>query len=231
MVRQPLFLSPNYRAFVRGIRALHRLAIAGKDESPEADAVRDSMDAPWEALSEIERIRARGLSEDLYSISDPPNGCGDQMDAQIQDKLNNALEVRQRGEWDRALEQLRGLDGFVAPALMSFLRGSIWLYADDPETALLFFEHALQLQPENGNYLAIFLHALNAADPRAAQEHARQIVANPNTHSPVAVARAADILFRATHSLADAETMEAIRQLIPVFERAISHIEFDYRAI
>src|SRR5437016_6606283 len=98
MARQPLVMSPNYRAFVRGIRALHRLAISGQDESPEADTVRDAMDVPWEALSEIERKRASGLSEDLYSISDPPNNHQQVMNAQTQDKLNNALEARQRGE-------------------------------------------------------------------------------------------------------------------------------------
>ena len=59
MAHQPLVMSPNYRAFVRGIRALHRLALSGKDESPEADTVRDAMDVPWEALSDIERKRAR----------------------------------------------------------------------------------------------------------------------------------------------------------------------------
>src|ERR1700687_421246 len=102
MARQPLIMSPNFSAFVRGIRALHRLAISGKDESPEADTARDAMDVPGEALSDIERKRATGLSEDLYSISDPPHGRQQEMNAQAQDKLNNAYEARQRGEWDRA---------------------------------------------------------------------------------------------------------------------------------
>ena len=92
------------------------------------------------------------------------------MNAQAQDKLTNAIEARQRGEWDRALELLRRLDDDVDPALLSFLRGSIWLYAGDPETALLFVEHALQLQPDNGKYLAMFLHTLNMVDPGAARE-------------------------------------------------------------
>src|SRR5580704_7071391 len=102
MVRQPLVMSPNYRAFVRGIRALHRLTISGQDETPEADTVRDAMDVPWEALSEIERKRARGLSGDLYSISDPPPGHDQQMNAQAQETWNSALEAKQRGEWDNA---------------------------------------------------------------------------------------------------------------------------------
>ncbi len=65
-------MSSDYRVIVRGIRELHRLTLEGMDESPEADAVRDAMDTPWEALSESERMRVNGLSADLYSISDPP---------------------------------------------------------------------------------------------------------------------------------------------------------------
>ncbi len=52
-------MNPNYLAMVRGVRELHRLIAEGKDDSPEADAIRDSTDAPWESLSEIERRRVR----------------------------------------------------------------------------------------------------------------------------------------------------------------------------
>ena len=225
MARQPLAMSPNYGAFVRGIRELHRLTVLGKDELPEADVVRDAMDAPWEALSEAERKRASGLSGDLYSISDPPDGRQREMDAQAQEQFNNAIEARQRGEWDRALELLRQLTDFVAPALLSFLRGSIWLDAGDTETALLFVEHAWQVQPGNGQYLATFLHVLGLVDTDAAQERAKQILQNPDNTAPVAVVWAADIVFRANRSLSNAEAMAAIRQLLPVLRRAFARIE------
>ena len=48
---------PNFRKVVRGLLELHRLAAAGKNESDEADAVRDFMDAPWACLSEAEKAR------------------------------------------------------------------------------------------------------------------------------------------------------------------------------
>jgi hypothetical protein len=59
-------MNPNYRACLHGIRALHQLAIEGRDESPEADAIRDATDAPWVALSEAERERLRRFSENLH---------------------------------------------------------------------------------------------------------------------------------------------------------------------
>ena len=89
MARQPLTMSPNYLAVVRGIRELHRLALEGRDESPEADAVRDATDGPWEGLSEAERKRVSGLSEDLYSISDRTADEPRQMNPQAQARLND----------------------------------------------------------------------------------------------------------------------------------------------
>ena len=59
MTAQPLTLSPNYLATVRGTHELHRLIADGKEDSPEAEAIRDASDDPWEALSETERDRAR----------------------------------------------------------------------------------------------------------------------------------------------------------------------------
>lgn len=67
---RPLTLSANYLAVVRGLRELHRLTVAGLQDSPEADAVRDVTDAPWQALTEMEKERIGELSEDLYSITD-----------------------------------------------------------------------------------------------------------------------------------------------------------------
>lgn len=55
--------TPNFLAVSRGVCELNWLAEQGKDDSPEADAVRDATDAPWQALSEDERERIREFSE------------------------------------------------------------------------------------------------------------------------------------------------------------------------
>ena len=54
----------------RGTILLHQLIADGKGDDSEADAIRDSLDAPLASLSKIERERARMLSEDLYSLTD-----------------------------------------------------------------------------------------------------------------------------------------------------------------
>ena len=43
------------------------------------------------------------------------------MDPQAAARLNDAIEARQAGEWDRALELLRRWRALVAPALVSYL--------------------------------------------------------------------------------------------------------------
>jgi predicted Zn-dependent protease len=147
MANKPLAMNPNYLAMVRGNRELHQRLAAGKDDSPEADAIRDATDGPWEALTEVERNRVRNLSEDLYSLDEPPP-FAQPMNREAQAKLNEAIEARQRGEWDRALDLLRRWRAYIDPALLSYLRGTIWLEAGDPATAALFFEHASKLNPD-----------------------------------------------------------------------------------
>src|SRR5437870_4028437 len=137
MPPRPLTMNPNYRAYVRGVRELHQLCVAGNEDSPEADAIRDATDGPWEALSEVERERVGNLSEDLYSLVEPPP-APQPMNPQAEAKLSEAFEARQRGEWDRALELLRRWAAFLAPDVVSFFRGRIWLDAGDTETAVLF---------------------------------------------------------------------------------------------
>jgi len=148
MPPQPLTMNPSYLAMVRGVRELHLLIAAGKDDSPEADAIRDSTDVPWESLSEIERRRVRNLSEDLYSLHEPVASPGPP-NPQAVSKLLNAFEAQKQGDWDRAMDLLRRWGPYVDPAMVSYVRGEIWLEARDPATAALFFEHASKLQADN----------------------------------------------------------------------------------
>ena len=188
MPPKPLTMNPAYLTMVRATRELHQLLAAGKDDSPEADALRDATDGPWNVLSEVERKRVRNLSEDLYSLSEPPP-VPQPMNPQAQAKLSEAIEARQRGEWDRALDLLRRWRPHIDPALVSYLRGSIWLEAGDPATAAIFFEHASSRNPGNENYLAMFLYALNIANPIEARKRADEVLREHGKYSPVVVSR------------------------------------------
>jgi hypothetical protein len=141
MVRQPFTTSDRYLQSIQGLHRLHALAVAGEDDSPEAEAIRDGLEVPWRGLSDAERKRLTGLSEDLYSISSQPDLLLP-MDSEVQHKLVAALEARRNGEWDEALEVLRQLTRYLEPAVLSYLRGSVWLAAGDDATAALFLRHA-----------------------------------------------------------------------------------------
>jgi tetratricopeptide (TPR) repeat protein len=226
MTRQPLTFSPSYLAVARGIRGLHRLAVDGQDDSPEADAIRDAIDGPWEALSETERKRVSGLSEDLYAISEPASEA-EAMNPQAQAKLAEADGAREHGEWDRALELLRRWSKHVSPSVLSYLRGLVWLEGGDPEAAALFFGHATDLEPQNGSYLAFYLHALDLVDPTEAYKRSVEILQDSDNYSPCVVWRAADIEFKAIRLTPEAKSASGFQRLIPILERTLTRIEED----
>ena len=95
MPSQPPGMNPNYLAMERGVRELHALIAQGKEDSPEADAIRDATDGPWETLSEIERRRVLNLAEDLYSLHEPV-APGLQLSAEAQSKFVDAVEAPDR---------------------------------------------------------------------------------------------------------------------------------------
>lgn len=224
------FGSSSFNRVAKGLVALHRLIQEGKDDSPEAEAVRDALDVPLKALSEAEKQRAQWLSEDLYSVSDPPATAPKELNPQAQRQLNEAFEARQARRWDQALALLRRWREFISPALLSYLRGSIWLEAGNPDVAAMFYGHASQRDPANASYRAIYLYALAESDPESARELAEEMLADDGKHPPVVIARAADILFNQTKTLSDAESVRRCRELIPILERNMARIEQDEEA-
>jgi tetratricopeptide (TPR) repeat protein len=224
MPPQPLTMNPNYLAMVRGVRELHLLMSKGKDDSPEADAIRDATDAPWESLSEIERRRVRNLSEDLYSLHEAA-APAQQSNPQAQSKLGDALEARKQGDWDRALDLLRRWGSYLDPALVSYFRGAVWLEAGDPATAALFFGHASKLRPENENYPAMFLHALELSDADAARKQAEEILQEPDKSPPVVIARVAGIEFNSLKTASETEANKRLQRLVAILEKALARFD------
>lgn len=169
----PIALSAAYSAVAQGIRELHELALLGKNDSAEADAVRDRMDAPWEALSGTERQRLSGLSEDLYSISeatsvaDAASASAISANHQVPEALDEAfidrlamIEVHYQGRWDEALEWVRDQEKTIPSMWTNLLRGLIWREIGDLETARLFFRRFDDLKGDNPKHHA---HCLSAA--------------------------------------------------------------------
>ncbi len=227
MTLHPPFGSKSFGHVARGLVAIHDMIRAGTDESPEAESIRDSLDAPYKVLTPTERDRAQWLSEDLYSIGDPPNPATSKvLNLEAQQQLADAIVARQNREWDRGLLLLRQVQESLAPAILSFLRGSIWQESGHPHIATAFFRHASECDPENVTCRAMYLHALNESDLEAAGKLSQQILADDGAFAPALVARAAHVLFNATRLAADAAA-KVYRDLIPVLERNLVRIEAD----
>jgi tetratricopeptide (TPR) repeat protein len=217
-------MSSSYLAVVRGLRELHQLRSVGREDSPEADLVRDASDTAWEGLTEVERKRLSGLSEDLYSVSDPEQATVREMNPQAQSRLVDTVQAQQHGEWDRALEILRRWSAYLDPSLLSYLRGSIWLEAGDPATAFLFLQHASDLQPDNGNYLTLSLTTLSRFAPSEARARADVILDDPDKFAPVVIAHAAEIALEPALGLPEAEASHLSRRLIPILESTLNKV-------
>jgi tetratricopeptide (TPR) repeat protein len=226
MIAHPPFGSPSFELMAKGLVELHRLIKDGKDDSPEAESVRDALDAPLKVLTGAEKERAQMLSEDLYSVSEPPSATTQrEMNPQAQQQLNEAIEARQSREWDRALALLRRWREYISPALLSYIRGRTWEEAGYPAVAAAFFGHASQCDPANANYRALYMAALAESDPDAAGKLARQVLADHEKFAPVVVAEAAAIRFSEARFTSDAESVQLYRELIPILERNLTKIE------
>jgi len=117
---------PPVHVYARLLRHLHELIARGLGDSPEAEALADEMDAPGYALTESERDRVSGLSEDLYALAEGrvnavpmPASERDQWDRDFQ----NAIAV---SEWDRVLQLLRRPPRGLAAGYVPSMQAKCW---------------------------------------------------------------------------------------------------------
>ncbi len=225
MLAHPAFGGPSFKLVAKGLVELHRLIREGKDDSPEAESVRDTLEGPLKALNRAEKERAQWLSEDLYSVSAPPAAAGQaSMDADAQRQLNAAIEARDRGDWDGALGLFRGLQDNISPDLLSFYRGVIWADAGYPDVAVEFFNHASDRDPANAHYRELYMEALADAAPEAARVLAEQVLADEISNDPLIVAQAATIVLQDSSHAPDSVSQQLFRRLIPILERNLTRL-------
>jgi hypothetical protein len=139
LVGQALSNDPAYREAICGLLRLHELFEAGQDESPEADAIRDRLERPWNVLSDVEKERITGLSEDLYSLLDPARERLP-MSPEVERGLSDAIAARDAGDPDHALTLLRHWAKHLDPLKLVYERGRAWEEAGEGEIATLFYE-------------------------------------------------------------------------------------------
>ena len=150
--------SEAYTEYTRLLRRLHALIRLGDDESPDGEAMRDAMDDPWRRLSELELARVRGLGADLNAIDSENLAANDSLPHDLFAFL--FLEAQKNQDWNKALNLLRSFPWFFSPGKLLFLKGIFWARLEDYETALLFFEEAIDRGPAERQFVLALLQAL-----------------------------------------------------------------------
>ncbi|HCO22210.1 MAG: hypothetical protein CME31_21580 [Gimesia sp.] len=221
-----LFSNENYYTeVILGLLRLHELEIAGKSDSDEADAVRDQMEYPWHLLSVQEKARITGLSEDLYSITNPPEPKPP--NPQSDRKLYEAYIAREAGQWDKSLGLLRRWGRHIDSAKCAYLRGTIWRDAGDDTTASVFFKQAADLDSDNPSYTVMFLHSLRTVHPEQALHLAKHFLANHSSVLPEVVVKAAEIRYDSTRKMTKAESRVVHEELVQILQPITSELEPD----
>ncbi len=211
----------------RGMIVLHQLIADGKGDEPEADAVRDSLDAPLASMSKSERERARMLSGDLYSFTElKPDRVLMVANAEAQAGFQAIYNAKQRRQWDVTLDLIRKWQDYLPLVVLSYMRGSTWADAGKHEIASAFYAKAADIEPK-GNYPALYLDSLNKSSPAKAKGVAEQVMKSPSSYSPPTVIQAAHVLATAARPLPANEARAIETQLIPVVEEAMKALERD----
>ena len=224
IVNSAFSMETAYLQSLRGLLRLHALSEAGEDESPAADAVRESLEYPWYALSEVEKERINGLSEDLYSISENSDQSLP-MNPQAQRNLLEAENACRAGEWDRALALLRRWGKHLSPAELAFYRGDVWRKSGADEAATIFYRRAAQLEPSSVRFNFMYMSSLFKIDADAAFRRAAAILERDDEHSPIVVAQAAYIHLIAVRQTSGPDHTPEFVRVIRALERALLRLE------
>lgn len=134
----------HYEKYKKLLLKLHELIRHGKDQTPEADEVRDQMDLPGQNLTELEHDRVSGLSGDLYMISDS------EVKEQCTREYTTAefLTEYNSRHWEQVLHILRQSTVQMRIDQVAAVRSVCWEELGDYDVALLFAEYALKLKPD-----------------------------------------------------------------------------------
>jgi tetratricopeptide (TPR) repeat protein len=154
--------SLHIREYTRLLRHLHLSLAAGDGDSPEANRIRDELEGHLPFLTQQQYHRAEGLCEDLYSLVEDSPSSASANSLPPRNKEDYIADVRREwGEdWDRVLQVIREGAKLLPLAWVSYVRGRAWEELGDPDTALLFFDRARQLDPENAGYIVLEMSLL-----------------------------------------------------------------------
>jgi hypothetical protein len=153
--------NPAYMMLAQVTRDLHRLNAEGKGESEEADALLEDVYPAWGKVTPAEADRLNGLSADLYMLTGEEIFAKAAPAERTREGLGPRLRAAwERRDWDEVLTLLRTGPDFLDPAQLAYLRGRCWAELGHHDVALLFYDFAARLKPNNVSYQVLALEEL-----------------------------------------------------------------------
>src|SRR6266849_726278 len=212
-----------FQKCVELLRKLHDLIGAGQDESDEAETLRAQMDPLWHSMSEAERERIRGLSEDFYLMRE---GAPRQVQMLPDEKAHwseEAATVLTRMltgmEADAALKFLRKPMPADQPRyVVPFMKARCWERLGEMELALLFLEEAVRLDSHQAVCVLILL--LKHGRREEAAKYAERIIDDKQSTGEE-LYQAAVALFLHTRRINPSQARPIWSKVVSVLERAL----------
>lgn len=153
----------NFLAYSGRLKQLHQLFRDGKGDSEEADVIREKMLGNWERMNPVEQNRARALSVDLKSLHDISMNTVTTDSEAAETVRQRFLELRSAADWDGIVRLLQTKPLPLSAEALFFMKGRAWESLGDLETAILFYEEALKISPDDAGIGIIWLDALVGA--------------------------------------------------------------------
>jgi tetratricopeptide (TPR) repeat protein len=197
--------------------SLHQLRIEGKHDSDEADLIREQSEKSWNEMSDLEQELFRGISEDLYSISDPVPEL-QPINPQVQKNLTPLRQAFENGDWQKILELLRRWKNYIPLSKLSIFRSIIWREWREPKIALEFARHASFLEPDNQDFKSQWLNLLAVVEPERAASEAEKIADSCQNYSAEICYHALLLLLKKAAQLRDSDYWQ---KLIPFAESVV----------
>jgi hypothetical protein len=205
--------NPAYVEYESLLKKLHALIAEGKCDSDEADAVRESMDAPERLLNRAEKDRLNGLSADLYMLQGEEALQSPPIDANtLKERVAHA---QARNDWEAVLNLLRHRSPEEVPTdVVAIKRSRAYDALGHPDTALLFLDFGYRHKADEPHYQALRLRLLaDAGRVTEAEESATRILSEAHRW-PAATIVAADVLLNVTQSGSQQERTQRWREIL-----------------
>jgi tetratricopeptide (TPR) repeat protein len=212
-----------FRDSVQLLQKLHRLIAGGQDGSDEGEAVRAEMDPLWYAMSEAERDRLKGLSEDLYILAEGgarQTSMSADEKARWNEEATTVLTKMFAGQdVDAALTFLRKpIPNDVPLYVTPFMQARCWEQLGEIELALKFLQEAERLDPHQAVCVVILLQKNGQIEEAA--KHAERIIDNKESTSEELYQAASALLCKA-RQMNPSQMKENLQGIVSVLERAL----------